>query len=48
MYFFVWADWAVFGSAETAKQKLKYATFESTFFNFSWAKQKYCSISQLK
>ena len=33
----VWADLAVFGSTETAEQKLKYATFELGFFNFSWA-----------
>ena len=28
------------GSAKTAKQKLKYATFEGGFFNFSVAKKK--------
>ena len=35
---FFWADQAVFGNTETAVQKLKYATFEGGFFNFSWAK----------
>ena len=36
--FFVWADWAVLGSTETAQQKVKYATFNGCFFNYSWAK----------
>ena len=30
----VWADRADFGTTETAKQKLKYATFEGDFFRF--------------
>ena len=34
----VWADRADLGSTKTAKQKLKYATFEASFFMFSWAK----------
>ena len=33
-----WADRADLGSTETAKQKLKYATFDRGFFNLSWAK----------
>ena len=35
----VWADRAVLGSTETAKQKLKYGTFEGDFFMFLWAKE---------
>ena len=35
----VWADRADLGSTETAEQKLKYATFEGGFFNFSGAKK---------
>ena len=33
-----WADLAVFGSTETAKQKLKYATFEGVFSVFQGQK----------
>jgi hypothetical protein len=40
----VWADWADLGSAKTAKQKLKYATFEAIFFMFSWAKNDFKKI----
>ena len=29
------------GSTKTAEQKLKYATFEGGFFNFSWATNKF-------
>ena len=36
VFFFVWADWAVLGSTETTQQKVKYATFEGGFCNFSW------------
>ena len=35
----VWADRADLGSTKTAEQKLKYATFEGGFFNFSGAKK---------
>ena len=35
----VWADRADLGSTKTAKQKLKYATFEGGFFNFLGAKK---------
>jgi hypothetical protein len=35
----VWANRADLGSTKTAKQKLKYATFEGGFFNFSGAKK---------
>ena len=28
----VWADWADLGRTKTAEQKLKYATFEASFF----------------
>ena len=34
----VWADRADLGRTKTAEQKLKYATFEASFFMFSWAK----------
>ena len=37
----VWADRADLGSTETAEQKLKYATFEGGFFNFSGAKKNF-------
>ena len=37
----VWADRADLGSTKTAEQKLKYATFEGNFFNFSGAKKKF-------
>ena len=36
----VWADRAVLGSTETAKQKLKYATFEGDFF-YAFVRKKY-------
>ena len=35
----VWEDWADLGSTKSAEQKLKYATFEGGFFNFSGAKK---------
>ena len=35
----VWADQADLGSTETAKQKLKYATFEDSFFTFCRSKK---------
>ena len=35
----VWTDRGDIGSTETAEQKLKYATFEGGFFNFSGAKK---------
>ena len=37
----IWANRAVLGSTETAEQKLKYATFEDGFFNFSGAKKRF-------
>ena len=37
----VWADRADLGSTKTAEQKLKYATFEASFFMFSWAKNDF-------
>ena len=37
----VWADRADLGSTKTAEQKLKYATFEGGFFNFSGAKKSF-------
>ena len=35
----VWADLAVFGSTETAEQKLKYATFDRGFFQLFMSKK---------
>ena len=35
----VWADRADLGSTKTAEQKLKYATFEASFFMFSKGKK---------
>ena len=40
----VWADRADLGSTKTAEQKLKYATFEASFFMFSWAKNHFKKI----
>jgi hypothetical protein len=37
----VWADWADLGNTKTAKQKLKYATFEASYFMFSWAENDF-------
>jgi hypothetical protein len=49
-----WADLANLGMTKTAEQKLKYATFEGVFFNFSGAKKvlnyfkRYCSVCTKK
>ena len=37
----VWADWADLGNSKTAEQNLKYATFEFSFYMFSWAKNDF-------
>ena len=37
----MWADRADMGTTKTAKQKLKYATFEGVFFNFSGAEKSF-------
>ena len=42
----VWADRADLGSTKTAEQKLKYATFEASFFMFSWAKNDFKKIKK--
>ena len=38
-FFSVFADWLIFCSTETAKQKLKYATFEGSFSTFHGKKK---------
>ena len=43
----VWADRADFGSTKTAEQKLKYATFDGGFFNFSGAKKSFDFLSDI-
>ena len=40
----VCADRADLGSTKTSEQKLKYATFEASFFMFSWAKNDFFRI----
>ena len=37
----MWTDRADMGTTKTAKQKLKYATFEGVFFNFSGAEKSF-------
>ena len=46
-FFSVFADWLIFCSTETAKQKLKYATSEGSFSTFH-GKKKSCSICTKK
>ena len=38
LFFFICADRAVFGTTETAQEKLKCTTFEASYFMFSGAK----------
>ena len=41
-----WVDRADLGNTETAKQKLKYSTYEGVFFSFSWSKKSFSLLKK--